>query len=168
MGTRRREVSQKRWRDVVPLGWGKGALRLAVEMSRLTSCPITPDSSSRVSRTFGRRRRHPLPVCPVSPVYRTRTVTTVGNKHRGLPMVRARPRGLDYRVTFCARQPAPGSGSSRHLVSYYLSILRLASQPALGLVLKLLQMCCSSPSQAVHRRCYCSCRGKFFLHVGAA
>lgn len=37
------------------------AIRLRVQMSRLTSCPITLDAISRVSRTCG-RRRYALPV----------------------------------------------------------------------------------------------------------
>lgn len=65
-----------------------------------------------------------------------------------VPMALARSRGLDYQVTFCARQPAPSSGLDIWSFAC-LFFCGLAKQPALELVLKLLQMPGSSPSQPV-------------------
>lgn len=100
-------------------------------------------------------------------VCRTRTVTTVENRHQGLAMVLARSRGLDYLATFCARHPAMRSGLDYSRLPVFPSFL-LRIQNRMGLVLKLLKMRRSSPSQVVCRRCHCSCRGKSFLHVDAA
>lgn len=87
---------------------GEGcAIRLKVQMSRLTSCPITLDAISRVSRTFGRRRQG-LPVCQFASLPDENRYNG-GKQTPGATMVLARSRGLAYQVTSFARQPAPSS-----------------------------------------------------------
>lgn len=109
------------------------AIRTTAQMSRLTSCPITPDSGPRVSRTMG-TRRHALPVCQFASL-------PDKNRYNGgngaSQILRPRLPGHILRTTL-------GQDIWSFTCLFFLIVL-LRNQ--------LLQIYWSSPSQAVPWRC---------------